>query len=68
MKQLLYTCIYVIFQTIGAAFGAKKVKVDGKPLVLGIWVSVDCVHIFGLWVFVGTTPTGITTIKKTVPE
>ncbi len=28
-----------LFQTIGAAFGAKKVEVDGKSFTLGIWVQ-----------------------------
>ena len=29
-----------LFQTIGAAFGAKKIDVDGKYLTLGIWVRI----------------------------
>ena len=28
----------LVFQTIGAAFGAKKIEVDGKNLTMGIWV------------------------------
>ena len=29
-----------LFQTIGAAFGAKKIDVEGKYLTLGIWVRM----------------------------
>ena len=28
-------------QTIGAAFGAKKVSISGESVTLGIWVSSD---------------------------
>ena len=30
-----------LFQTIGAAFGAKKIDVEGKYLTLGIWVRMN---------------------------
>ena len=33
---------HICQQTIGAAFGAKKVSVSGESVTLGIWVSVGC--------------------------
>ncbi len=32
---------HVPLQTIGAAFGAKKVSVQGESVTLGIWVSTS---------------------------
>ena len=32
---------HICQQTIGAAFGAKKVSVSGESVTLGIWVSID---------------------------
>ena len=39
----MYIDIYRLFssyQTIGAAFGAKKVSVNEESVTLGIWVSM----------------------------
>ena len=33
--------VYVFYQTIGAAFGAKKITVGNKCVTLGIWVSFN---------------------------
>ena len=36
---LTYIHVYICIQTIGAAFGAKKVSVQGESVTLGIWVG-----------------------------
>ena len=38
-KVTSQNCLHLLsFQTIGAAFGAKTVNVNGKLLTMGIWV------------------------------
>ena len=33
--------MFFLLQTIGAAFGAKKVDIGGKQITLGIWVRIS---------------------------
>lgn len=49
---------YLLPQTIGAAFGAKKVSIGGESVTLGIWVSYSLLHVYQLrvWQFLFSLP------------
>lgn len=49
LPLLIYVQPVFPFQTIGAAFGAKKVSVQGESVTLGIWVCSLTLDRMILW-------------------